>query len=359
MLDSEGYNQNGNQKLPSRFLKEIGEENYIRVGTISKELQECADKYASALLSAVIPAENDSSKEAGDRVTHPAFGEGTIVGFVKNKTGYIIKFDKLNSERTISADFFNRQKVSAPSLQTAGSHVEKADFVPESFTEKVGYILESLQGEQNKEEADENTDENISAKEENIHDGYEKEVEFPVTVEEKNELPEIKRIEPKKQSNPNEYENLWKRKDVPQTGWVCTGITDLGEPIGICEMCGHQIIRYVHHMEHPSYKNLNVGCVCAGKMEGDVERAKQREKDFKNKQQRKDNFYKRKWKISKNNNRYVKIKDHLIVLYYNKKYDNWKYSIDNVFCPEVYRTYDDVIAGAFEAFDNKLYVKGK
>ena len=107
LLDSEGYTQNGKEKLPSRFLKEIGEDNYVRVGTISKELQESADEYAASLCGEPI---QKSIKEIGDTVTHPAFGEGKIIGYSKNKNSYRIKFDKLPSERDISADFFNKPR---------------------------------------------------------------------------------------------------------------------------------------------------------------------------------------------------------------------------------------------------------
>ena len=50
-----------------------------------------------------------------------------------------------------------------------------------------------------------------------------------------------------------EKENLWDREDVPSSGWICVGVTDLGEPSGICGMCGRQIIRYVHTMIHPAF----------------------------------------------------------------------------------------------------------
>ena len=144
---------------------------------------------------------------------------------------------------------------------------------------------------------------------------------------------------------------------MPRIGRICTGVTDLGAPVGVCQMCGHQIIRYVHHMVHNEYGRLNVGCICAGKMEGNIEKAKQRENDFKNKEKRRENFKTRKWKTSKNNNSFLKIKDHLIVLYYNKKYDNWKYSLDNVFCVEVYNTREEAMDAAFEALENKLSEK--
>lgn len=75
--------------------------------------------------------------------------------------------------------------------------------------------------------------------------------------------------------------NLWKQEDVPHSGWSCTGVSDLGAPVGICQMCGYQIIRYAHHMIHPGYRSLTVGCVCAGRMEGDISEAKRREAEFK------------------------------------------------------------------------------
>ena len=149
-------------------------------------------------------------------------------------------------------------------------------------------------------------------------------------------------------------ENLWEREDVPKSGWECVGVTDLGEPIGVCEMCGHQIIRYVHHMVHPNYHQLDVGCICAGKMEGNIERAKKREADYKNKEARRSTFKNRKWKTSKNGNSFLKVKEHLIVLYYNDKYKNWKYSLDNEFCVEVYKTKEAAMDAAFEALEHIL-----
>lgn len=148
--------------------------------------------------------------------------------------------------------------------------------------------------------------------------------------------------------------NLWKRDDVPHSGWKCVGVEDLGTPVGICEMCGYQIIRYAHHMEHPDYRNLSVGCVCAGKMEGDVEGAKQRENEFKNKQSRRVNFFKRKWKRSKKGNEYLKIDGHIIVLYHvSKPRESWKISIDNEFCKEGYPTREKALAAVFEVLEEE------
>lgn len=134
-------------------------------------------------------------------------------------------------------------------------------------------------------------------------EGYKKVDEFTLQKEERHQSTNQEKGPPvpqPQQPNLAEYDNLWRREDVPKTGRVCTGITDLGGPTGVCEMCGHQIIRYVHHMYHPDYRSLGVGCVCAGKMEGNIEQARKREQDFKSKQSRKDHFKSRQWKTSKN-----------------------------------------------------------
>ena len=318
-LDSEGYTQNGKQKLPSRFLKEIGEENYIRIGTISRELQYSADQYAASLLGEPV---TQPPRVTGARVTHPAFGEGQIMGFGRNQNTYRVKFDKLASERDISVEFFQKRgmvpaQIAPPQRQEERSAPAVENGIPQGYEKKDEFTLQTRQ-EQNKTE----------------------------TTDVQASQPQTKR------PDLTQYDNLWKREDVPKSGWVCTGVTDLGAPVGVCEMCGHQIIRYVHHMQHPNYRSLNVGCICAGKMEGNIEQAKKREQDFKSKQVRKESFKNGRWKMSKNSNSYIKVRDHVVVLYHNKIHDNWKFSLDNVFCPEVYATREEAMDAAFEALES-------
>ena len=359
LLDSEGFTQNGKQKLPSRFLKEIGEENYIRVGTISKELQYNADRYAAQLYDEPVIT---PPKTAGTRVTHPAFGEGEILGFGRNNNSYRIKFDKLASEREISVDFFNKPRTlpQIPVPEKSAELPQPAEKKPEIPTEEPAQAQE--------EKAEIPTEEPVQSAEEPFIkeqpqqekvpatdplEGYEEMDTLNLQRSESGQTVTEEKPPANKPQQPNleDYDNLWKRDDVPKTGWVCTGITDLGEPVGVCEMCGHQIIRYVHHMIHPNFRSLGVGCICAGKMEGNIEQAKKREQDFKSKEARRENFKNRHWKTSKNANSYLKIKDHLVVLYYNKNYNNWKYSLDNQFCPEVYPTREKAIDAAFEALE--------
>lgn len=341
LLDSEGYAQNGKEKLPSRFLKEIGEENYTRVGSISRELQYNADRYAAQLYD---EAPTAPSKTAGTRVNHPAFGEGEILGFGRNQNSYRIKFDKLASEREISVDFFKKPRtlpqIPAPAPETQVQLPQSAEETPKPA--EVCPTQQTAEKAQEKELPD------------HPLNGYEQVDAFKLQTKESVQSTEETKEpvnEPPQSPNLKDYDNLWNRDDVPKTGWVCTGVTDLGAPVGVCEMCGHQIIRYVHHMDHPDFRSLGVGCICAGKMEGNIERAKKREQDFKSKELRKANFKGRQWKTSKKSNSYLKIKDHLVVLYHHPQKDTWKYAIDGVFCPEVYYTRESAMDAIFEALE--------
>ncbi len=106
---------------------------------------------------------------------------------------------------------------------------------------------------------------------------------------------------------------------MPKSGWQCTGVSDLGEPSGVCGMCGRQIIRYVHHMRHPAYpKAVGAGCVCAGRMEGDVDGAKKREAEFKSRESRRGTFVRHARKRSKNGNEYFKYNGELVTLMEDK-----------------------------------------
>ncbi len=87
------------------------------------------------------------------------------------------------------------------------------------------------------------------------------------------------------EQEPTPRKNLWDDPDFPKTDWTCVGVEDLGEEVQGCALCGRQTVRYVHRMKHPTYGELLVDCTCAGKMEGDLERAKQREQEFKRKQE--------------------------------------------------------------------------
>lgn len=235
LMESEGASQNGTKKFVSRFLDEIGENNYIRIGQISEELKYESKGYA-VKLNHELQAEVHSLRKVGDTVEHHIFGKGVIEAINEKRRSYIIKFEKLNQSRNISISYFDREHEDA--------RVKKYELTEEGIEKDTAMIQQ--------EEAAET-----------------------ITVQ-------TAQLKKAKADSPN----LWKDEAVPHSGWSCTGVEDLGAPVGICEMCGYQIIRYVHHMEHPRYTSLSVGCICAGKMEGSIAEAKRREAEFKNKQQK-------------------------------------------------------------------------
>lgn len=83
-------------------------------------------------------------------------------------------------------------------------------------------------------------------------------------------------------------------------------MTDLGAgEYTECEMCGNEKIRYVHHMEHEEYpQGLDVGTVCAGNMESDIDGSKSRMRDFKKTLSGKSKWVSKDWKISHKGNLY-------------------------------------------------------
>ncbi|MBR6676322.1 MAG: UvrD-helicase domain-containing protein [Clostridia bacterium] len=321
LFDSEGHIQSGSKKLPSRFLWEIGEENYIRVGTISKELQAEANRYvkSNGVTSEPESAESESAA-VGDKVTHHVFGDGIITEVLNNK--YRIRFEKLKSDRVLSCDYFKKEHY-LPSVSPPLEE-EKEERVAENEVERDPHpVLVKL------EDADETLPKRM------LYEGIIK----------KKELVTVKEVMPRRINNEGSSQ---------KSDWRCTGVSDLGAPMGLCQICKRQNIRYVHHMTHPTEESIDVGCICAGRLEGDVEGAKHREASFKNRESRRESFMSREWKRSKNNNIYLKIKDTLIVLYQSEKSRKWKYSLDNVFCADSFSSKEEAMSAAFDALERKL-----
>lgn len=96
---------------------------------------------------------------------------------------------------------------------------------------------------------------------------------------------------------------------APLDGWSCVEMIDLEDAEFTCELCGYEGIRYLHKMEHPQYfEFIEVGCICAGIMEGDILAAKERDRKLRNRSKRKRNFLNRKWKHAVNGNYYLTYK---------------------------------------------------
>jgi hypothetical protein len=154
----------------------------------------------------------------------------------------------------------------------------------------------------------------------------------------------------------------WSQAGVPQKGWSCVGVEDLGTPNAVCEMCETQQIRYVHSMHHPDYPTgLEVGCVCAGKMEDDYSRPRMREKALRSAASRKKRWLSRKWMISARGNPYINT-DGFNVTVYSVGTDGWRGRIEeratgrSVASRRRYATED---AAKLALFDGMIFLKTK
>ena len=93
LSESEGINNDNTFKLPSRFIFDAGKDNlqFVRELPASFETR----------LNRKIAEQSQVQFNPGDRITHPAFGAGTILEVDTKTLSYRIRFDKLQTERDI------------------------------------------------------------------------------------------------------------------------------------------------------------------------------------------------------------------------------------------------------------------
>lgn len=149
--------------------------------------------------------------------------------------------------------------------------------------------------------------------------------------------------------------DLRKEVGVPHRGWECIAIEDVKESNGVyrnCEMCGHEKIRFLYYMKHNRYsKTLKVGCICARDMIEDYTNIDKWEKELKNRQKRKRNWLKRKWRITLKGNRSLVIHGIIVVVY--KKNGFWDYcfkgsSFDNIYGNKKFNNEEEAKLKAFD-----------
>ncbi len=96
LSDTEGPLGAGSLRLPSRFLFDTGLENI-----------DCTEPLDPSLLLPdalpLPPLTGDFRFRPGDRVKHPILGAGTVEALDPDKNAYLIRFDQLNTARSISA----------------------------------------------------------------------------------------------------------------------------------------------------------------------------------------------------------------------------------------------------------------
>lgn len=135
---------------------------------------------------------------------------------------------------------------------------------------------------------------------------------------------------------------------------------DTGEASSTCQMCGRNDIRYVHTMAHRRLRGtLDVGCVCASKMEDDYTLAPAREAALRSRARRRAAFIRRDWKASRSRNLYCKVSGVVYVVLPDKfRPGCWRLSRDGEFVPGWFVSIEGAKAYAFDRENPKSAVWG-
>lgn len=97
--DAEGLNYDDSFRYPSRFIFNINREAIDYVNELPQRLVDDTKSYIAANESRYMPL--DTELKPGDRVRHKVFGEGTITGIRGDIGCYVVKFDRVATERNL------------------------------------------------------------------------------------------------------------------------------------------------------------------------------------------------------------------------------------------------------------------
>ena len=97
--DAEGLNYDESFRYPSRFIFNIEREAIDYVNELPQRLVDDTKSYIAANESRYMPL--DTELKPGDRVRHKVFGEGTITGIRGDIGCYVVKFDRVETERNL------------------------------------------------------------------------------------------------------------------------------------------------------------------------------------------------------------------------------------------------------------------
>lgn len=102
LTEAEGWNFDGSPRYPSRFLLDIDQNLLSFTKEPDDKMIKDAQKYIEISSRYFISDTDNTIFEKGQRIKHIALGEGTILDIDKDKSAYIIKFDSIETPRTIS-----------------------------------------------------------------------------------------------------------------------------------------------------------------------------------------------------------------------------------------------------------------
>ena len=103
LSEAAGRNFDGSPRYPSRFIMDI-DPRFIQYTEPPREgLIEQMRSYAEMADRMLLEEEERPAFSPGDRVRHSVFGEGTILSVDEEKRAFAIRFDRMETPRTISA----------------------------------------------------------------------------------------------------------------------------------------------------------------------------------------------------------------------------------------------------------------
>ena len=97
--DAEGLNYDDSFRYPSRFIFNIDRDTIDYVNELPQRLVDDTKSYIAANEARIYPP--DTELKPGDRVKHKVFGEGVITDIRGDIGCYVIKFDKVATERNL------------------------------------------------------------------------------------------------------------------------------------------------------------------------------------------------------------------------------------------------------------------
>lgn len=97
--DAEGLNYDDSFRYPSRFIFNIDRDTIAYVNELPQRLVDDTKSYIAANEAHIYPP--DTELKPGDRVKHKVFGEGVITDIRGDIGCYVIKFDKVATERNL------------------------------------------------------------------------------------------------------------------------------------------------------------------------------------------------------------------------------------------------------------------
>lgn len=102
LSDAEGLHIDGSLRYPSRFIFDIEPELLEFTAPLPEKLVRNAKDYIRASSRRLLRQAEPAAFRAGTRITHRVFGDGTIVALDAEKGAYVIHFDELATNRSIS-----------------------------------------------------------------------------------------------------------------------------------------------------------------------------------------------------------------------------------------------------------------